>query len=202
MTTTRTAARSLRAAVLVVALLLVPAPAVLAAGTGGIEVTPVPSQVDGEAVTVFRVEVPREGSTQVPYLLSNVEDGQRTARVYVARVRKVDDNFSLDDEGSSQYASMEDRSVTLEAGEVREETFRVAPGEDGPPDSEAYAAVVVEVRNGSVVQRANTLIYLTGEPRLPLPMLILIIAVVLIGAVGAGVSVTARRSGKSRRSPC
>ncbi|MHB8961259.1 MAG: hypothetical protein ACYDAN_16735 [Candidatus Limnocylindrales bacterium] len=193
MTSTRTAARFVRAAVLVVVLLVVPVPLALAAGTGGIEITPVPSQVDGKAVTVFRVGVPREGSVQVPYLLSNVEDGPRTARVYVARVRKVDGNFSLDDEGSSPYVSMEDRSVTLEAEEVREETFRVAPGPDGPPDDEAYAAVVVEVRNGSVVQRANTLIYLTGEPRVPLPLLILIIAVLLIGVVGAGVAVTVRR---------
>ena len=193
MTSTRTAARFVRVAVLVVVLLVVPVPLALAAGTGGIEVTPVPSKVDGKAVTVFRVEVPRDGSVSVPYLLSNVEDGPRTARVYVARVRKVDGNFSLDDEGSSPYVSMEDRSVTLEAEEVREEAFRVAPGPDGPPDDEAYAAVVVEVRNGSVVQRANTLIYLTGEPRVPLPLLILIVAVLLIGVVGAGVAVTVRR---------
>lgn len=193
MTASRTAARFVWAAVLVVALLAVPTPPALAAGTGGIEVTPVPSKVDGKAVTVFRVEVPRDGSISVPYLLSNVEDGPRTARIYVARVRQVDGNFSLDDEGSSPYVSMEDRSVTLRAAEVREETFRVAAGPDGPPDDEAYAAVVVEVRNGSVVQRANTLIYLTGEPRVPLPLLILLVAALLIGVVGAGVAVTVRR---------
>lgn len=189
MTAPRTAARFLWAAVLVVVL----APSALAAGTGGIEVTPVPSKVDGKAVTVFRVEVPRDGSTSVPYLLSNVEDGPRTARVYVARVRKVDGSFSLDDEGSSPYVSMEDRSVTLQPEEVREETFRVSPGPDGPPEGEAYAAVVVEVRNGSVVQRANTLIYLTAEPRVPLPLLILLVAVGLIAVVGAGLAVTVRR---------
>lgn len=193
MTSSRTATRFLRAAVLVVALLAVPTPPALAAGTGGIEVTPVPSQVDGKAVTVFRIEVPREGSVSVPYLLSNVEDGPRTARVYVAQVREVDGNFSLDDAGSSPYVSMEDRSVTLQPEEVREEAFRVAPGPDGPPDDEAYAAVVVEVRNGSVVQRANTLIYLSPAPRVPLPALILIIAVGLIAVVGAGVAVTVRR---------
>lgn len=189
MTAPRTAARFLWAAVLVVVL----APSALAAGTGGIEVTPVPSKVDGKAVTVFRVEVPRDGSTSVPYLLSNVEDGPRTARVYVARVRKVDGSFSLDDQGSSPYVSMEDRSVTLQPEEVREETFRVSPGPDGPPEDEAYAAVVVEVRNGSVVQRANTLIYLTAEPRVPLPLLILLVAVGLIAVVGAGLAVTVRR---------
>lgn len=193
MTTSRTATRLLRAAVLVVALLAAPTVPALAAGTGGIEVTPVPSQLDGRAVTVFRVEVPRDGSVDVPYLLSNVEDGPRTARVYVARVRKVDGSFSLDDAGSSPYVSMEDRSVTLQAEEVREEAFRVAPGPDGPPDDEAYAAVVVEVRNGSVVQRANTLIYLSPAPRVPLPLLVLIVAVALVTVVGAGVAVTVRR---------
>ena len=193
MTCTRSAARTVRVALLVVALLaVVSVRGASAAGTGGIEVTPVPAVEDGQPVTTFRVEVPRDGVTEVPYLLSNVEDEPRSARIYAARVTSVDGNFSLDDAGSSPYISMEDREVTLQPGEVREETFEVSPGPDGPPDGEAYAAVVVEVRNGAVVQRANTLIYLKPAPRVPLPLLVLLVAVVLVALVGAGVAVVGR----------
>lgn len=157
-----------------------------AAGTGGIEVTPVPSQRDGKAITTFSVDVPHEGAVDVPYLLRNVEDGPRSARVYAARVTRNDGNFALDDAGSSPYVSMPDREVTLQQGEVLEEFFRVTPGPDGPPDGDAYAAVVVEVRNGSVVQRASTLIYLDAERRVSLPWLLVVLAVLLLVAAAVG----------------
>lgn len=182
------------AAIFAFAVALVAAGPGLAAGTGGIEVTPVPAQQDGQAVTTFRVQVPRDGATEVPYLLRNVEDGPRSARIYSARVLSSDGNFSLDEPDSSPYVSMPDREVTLEEGEVREESFRVTPGPDGPPDGEAYAAVVVEVRNGAVVQRANTLIYLSPGRTLPLPLLLVLLAVLLLLAVATAVALTARRA--------
>ena len=61
------------------------------------------------------------------------------------------------------------------------------------PEQEALAAVVVEVRNGVVVQRANTLIYLQAGRRIPLPLLLVVLAVVLIGGVGTAVAVLGRR---------
>ena len=168
-------------------------PSAHAAGTGGIEVTPVPGQRDGRTVTTFQVEVPHDGSVRVPYLLSNLEDEPRSARIYSARVTESSGSFALDDPDSSPYVSMPDREVTLQPEEVREEFFTVSPGDDGPPSDRAYAAVVVEVRNGAVVQRANTLIYLTAAPRVPLPLLVLVVAVVLVALVGAGVAVAGRR---------
>jgi hypothetical protein len=156
-----------------------------AAGTGGIEITPIPSQRDGTPVTTFEVEVPHDGEVEVPYRISNVEDGPRTARIYGARVLESGGNFALDEPGSSPYVSMPDREVTLEEGESREETFTVSAGEDGVPEGTEYAAVVVEVRNGAVVQRANTLIYLTAAPRVPLPLVVVGIAVVLIAVAAA-----------------
>ena len=166
-----------------------------AAGTGGIEITPVPSKKGNKAITTFRVQVPREAPLQVPYTVRNVEDGPRTARVYSARILRSDGNFILDEPGSSPYVSMPDREVTLAAGQVLEETFLVSPSPDGRHiREEAYAAVVVEVRNGAVVQRASTLIYLDPGPRVPLPLLLVGLAAALVLIPGAALTV-----GKLRR---
>lgn len=193
MTTTGRLARPVVVVVLVVLAVLLPTTAGLAAGTGGIEVTPVPAQRDGRAVTTFTVDVPGDGGVDVPYLLRNVEDGPRTARVYSAEVTSSDGNFALGEAGGSPYVSMPDREITLQAGQVLEESFRVAPGADGAPDGEAFAAVVVEVRNGAVVQRANTLIYLDAGRRVPLPLLLVGLAVVLLAVAAGAVAAVARR---------
>lgn len=159
------------------------------AGTGGLEVTP----VRDDGASTFRVEVPREGSVDVPFLLRNVDEEPRSGRVYTARVTSTDGAFALDAPDSSPYLVMPDREVTLQPGEVREQVFRVQAGPDGGPEGEEYAAVVVEVRNGSVVQRASTLVYLRGERVVPLPLLLVVLAVVLLLAAGAGVAAVARR---------
>lgn len=178
----RSAGRRLRPVLLVVVFLLLAGLALPAtgAGTGGIEITPVPSKKDGKAITTFRVDVPKDDPVRVPYTVRNVEDGPRTARVYAARVLREDGNFALDEPGSSPYVSMPDREITLAREEVLEETFLVSPGPEGRLREEAYAAVVVEVRNGSVVQRASTLIYLEPGPRVPLPLLLAGLAVALL----------------------
>lgn len=196
MTRTKSARSPLLLALFGVLLTLAPSHA---AGTGGIEVTPVPAVRDGKPVTTFEAEVPHDGRVEVPYLLSNVEDGPRTATVYSARVLQSDGSFSLDDEGSSPYVTLDKQEVTLQPGEVREESFTVHPGPDGPPEGEAFAAVVVEVRNGAVVQRANTLIYLTPGRRLPLPLVLVLVAVGLVTAAAVAVVAVGRRRRASER---
>lgn len=182
-------------AVVLVALLAALGGSATAAGTGGIEITPVPSKKGNKAITTFRVEVPRENPVRVPYTVRNVEDGPRTARVYSARILRSDGNFTLDEPGSSPYVSMPDREVSLAAGQVLEETFLVSPAPERRRfRDEAYAAVVVEVRNGAVVQRASTLIYLDPGPRVPLPLLFVGLAAALLL-----VPLTALTVGKLRR---
>lgn len=186
-----TASRTLRVAVIAVLLLLLAGPA-KAAGTGGIEVTPLPSVVDGKPATAFRVDVPSSGSVEVPYQLRNVAEEERSARIYVAAVdRDENGTFSLLDPGSSRFASMDPQSVTLAVGESREESFTIRGGE--LPDDEQLAAVVVEVTNGSIVQRASTLIYFERGRQVPLPLLLVGAAVLLVVAAGAAFSVVARR---------
>lgn len=193
-------ANSVAAALLcLAAVLLVSSPA-RAAGTGGIEVTPVPPVVDGKAVTAFRVKVPSEGTVRVPYRISNVEDGTRGARVYAAAVTEdANGSFTLGEPGTSPYVSMPDRRVELNPDEARSEVFEVRAPNGRRPEGEALAAVVVEVRNGSVVQRASTLIYLERGRQVPLPLLLVVLAVVLVLMAGAGVAVLARRRNSAAR---
>jgi hypothetical protein len=197
--TTATAAtvRPVRAvaAAVVLALLWAPA-AAYAAGTGGIEVTPVPGVVDGRQVTSFRAELPGNGTTSVTYALRNITDEPRSARIYAAAARPDGQgSFTIGDAGSSPYVSLDDRRVELEPGEVRAEEFEVeSPGDDRPNEVQ-YAAVVVEVEQGAVIQRAATLVYLEpgSATSLPLPLPLVVAAIVLIVAVGVAVAVAARR---------
>lgn len=167
-----------------------------AAGTGGIEVTPLPAVVDGEQVTAFRVELPGSGEDEVPFLLRNVEDGERSATVYAARAsRSPDGSYAVGDAGSSPYVSYERREVTLAEGEQREESFVLRRPEGDSPSGEQYAAIVIEVGNGSVVQRAATLVYIDPGTALPvsLPVLVVLVAVALALAAAAAWAVVARR---------
>lgn len=176
----------------VTAVLLQSAPA-QAAGTGGIEVTPVPPVRDGQQVTSFRVDVPSSGQEQVPFTVRNVEDGERSARVYAAAVSKAaDGTLSLGEPGSSRWVTLEAEDLTLASGQVQQRAFTVNGGEL-PDDEEVLAAVVVEVRTGSVVQRASTLVRLERGRTVPLPLLAVLAAVLLVAGAGVAVAVLGRR---------
>lgn len=200
MTLVPTARRSPRRAVVVVVLavlgsLLMTGPA-RGAGTGGIEVTPLPAMVDGEQVTAFRVELPAYGSKEVSFLLRNVEEGERTARLYAARAtQSADGSFDVGDPGSSAVVSYPTQVVTLAEGEQRVERFTVERPEGDQPSELTYSAIVVEVSNGAIVQRAATLVYVQPGRQLPapLPVLIVLVAAALIGAVAVGLALVARR---------
>jgi hypothetical protein len=163
-----------------------------AAGTGGIEVTPDPPVVDGEQATAFHVEVPDRGEQSVPFTVRNVEDEVRSARLYTAGVAQDQQGtLSLGDPGSSPFVSLRPEEITLAPGEVQQRTFTLQGGD--LHEDEDLAAVVVEVRSGSVVQRASTLVYLDSGRQLPLPLLLVVLAVVLVATAGATVATLARR---------
>lgn len=187
-----TAVRLLRAAV--VALLaslavLMPVTGVHAAGTGGIEISPYPGVVNGKQVTAFHVTVPRRGSRTVRYSLRNTTSGPKTAHLYSASASRNGKSFAIGDAGSSHYIEFPDRTVTLKGNETLLSDFTV----HGTVKDGALGAVVVEVTNGSVTQRAATLVYLTPGPVLPLPVLLVLIAVGLLLLAGGGVFFTRRR---------
>jgi hypothetical protein len=159
-----------------------------AAGTGGIEVTPIPGVVDGHQVTAFHVKVPSRGGSAVPFALRNTTNAGASARLYAAAATSDGHGgFSLGAAGSSPYVSMSDTTVTLKARELRRSDFRVHAGPDGRPGGTQYAAVVVEVRDGAVVKQAATLIYLQAGRTVPLPLLIVVLAVALLVIAATGV---------------
>lgn len=188
-----TVSRCLRtavAALLAVLAALAAPPAARAAGTGGVELSPYPGVVDGKQVTAFHVSVPRGGgTTAVRYALRNTTTSTRTARVYAASAQRSGGSWTVGDAGSSPYLAFPDRRVTLAAGEVRLASFRVHRAAEGA----SYGALVVEVANGSVTQRAATIVYLERGRRVPLPVLVVGLAVLLVAVVGSGVALARRR---------
>ncbi|HUR15234.1 MAG TPA: hypothetical protein VM097_12165 [Mycobacteriales bacterium] len=192
MTRSTTAARCLRTAVVGVLaglLVLLPSAGVQAAGTGGVELSPYPGVVDGKQVTAFHVTVPRGGgTTSVRYALRNTTNQPKSARLYAAKAQRDGGSWAVGDAGSSPYLDFPDRTVTLRAGEVQLASFTV----HGSITEEVFGALVVEVTNGSVKQRAATLVYLKPGRRVPLPVLVVGCAVLLL-LVAAGAVALARR---------
>ena len=176
----------------IVALLVALAVPASAAGTGGIDVSPYPGSVHGQQVTAFHVSVPSRGSTTVRYSLRNVTAATVDGRLYAASaVPDGHGSYVIGDAGSSPYLYLKTQQVTLTAHETRLATFTA----HGKVSGRHYAAVVLEVRNGAVVQRAATLVYLNAGRRVPLPLLILLVAfgALAVAAVAWFVVVRPRR---------
>lgn len=164
--------------------------AVQAAGTGGVELSPYPGVVDGKQVTAFHVTVPRGGgSTSVRYALRNTTTSPKSARLYAASAQRTQGSWTIGDAGSSPYLDFPDRTVSLRPNEVRIASFRV----HGEVSDKEFGALVVEVSNGSITQRAATLVYLEPGRRVPLPVLVVGAAVLLLLVAAGGVALARRR---------
>lgn len=180
----RAAVRLWWTAVLAVVLgvLLAAAPAALAAGTGGIELTPIPGLVDGRQVTAFHVDVPTSGQRTVPFALRNVAKGPRTARLYAASADSDGHgSFVIGGAGSARTIRLPERTVRLNRGEIRAGSFIVLP--DKHAHGTRYAAVVLEVQQGAIVQRAATLVYLQAGKGLSLPRVLVAVAGVFLAGI-------------------
>jgi len=157
-----------------------------AAGTGGIEVSPYPGVVDGKQVTAFHVSAPGETA----WTLRNTTAEARTGRLYAAAARPDGQGgWTIGDAGSSPYLDFPERDVTLAPHQVQVSSFRVR----GDLERPAHAALVVEVRNGSVVARAATLVYLQPAGGSGLPALPVGLAVLVLLAAGAALLAARRR---------
>lgn len=191
----RRTARSALAALGVTALVAVATAPALAAGTGGIEVTPLTTGSGGRAATAFHVDLRESGTTRVAFALRNITTGERRGRVYVASAqRSSTGEYDVGRAGSSPYVSWPEQQVTLSAGEARRETFTVGLHGHDLPKQQVYAAVVVEVANGAVVQRAATLIYLKPVRGLHLPRGLVVVAVALLLASAVTLVVVRQRA--------
>jgi mRNA-degrading endonuclease toxin of MazEF toxin-antitoxin module len=74
-------------------------------------------------------------------------------------------------------------------------TFTVRPAGEEAAAAQQYAAVVVAVSRGTIVQRAATLVYLDpdAEDRPVVPIAAAAVAAALAAAVAVAVAMTARR---------
>lgn len=170
--------RLLAAAAALVVALAAPASA---AGTGGIEVSPYPGVVDGEQVTAFHVSAPGKAA----WALRNTTAETRTGRLYAASASPDGHGgWVIGDAGSSPYLDFPERDVTLAPHQVQVSELRVR----GAVERQEHAALVVEVRNGSVVARAATLVYLQPGGGSGLPLLPVGVAVLVLLAAGAAVA--------------
>jgi hypothetical protein len=175
-------------ALTVAAALAVPAGQAQAAGTGGIEVSPYPGISDGRQVTAFHVKVPSQGDATVQYSVRNTTDHAVTGRMYAASATPDGHGgWTIGGPASTPTVGLADQKVALKPKETRVASFRVegSPGE--------HAAVVVEVKQGAVVTRAATLVYLEKGRSVPVPLLVVGAAVVLLLLVGAGLVLVRRR---------
>ncbi|MGZ6827077.1 MAG: hypothetical protein ACXVGH_09815, partial [Mycobacteriales bacterium] len=134
------------------------------------------------------------GSSAVRYSLRNTTGHVASARLFgTAASRDASGRFTIGAAGSSPYLGFADQQVTLQPHETRLATFSVHPGPHGRPAGKAYAALVVEVRNGSVIQQAATVVYLEPGRTIPLPLLVVLVAVAVLVLAGLAVLVTSRR---------
>lgn len=177
--------RRLLAATLLLLLALPAAPS-QAAGTGGIEVSPYPGVVGGRQVTAFHVS---DGSATVQYSLRNTTGKAVKGRMYAASATPDGNGgWTIGDAGSTTELDLADQQVSLAPKETRLASFRTR----FTGDHAVHAAVVVEVKQGAVVSRAATLVYLSPGDAVPMPVLVVASAVLLLLLAGAGV-VWARR---------
>lgn len=184
---TSPAARVVAGLVLVLA---VWAPSAQAAGTGGIEVDPYPGVVNGHQVTAFHVKVPTRGNATVRYSLRNTTAAKVSGRLYAASaVSDGHGGWTVGEAGSSTYLRFTDRTVNLSPHEVRLASFTA----HGSVHGKKYAAIVVEVKKGAVVSRAATLVYLTRGRVVPLPVLLVGVAVLLLLVAGGAIALARRR---------
>jgi len=147
---------SFAAGLAVAAALISYAPAASAAGTGGVELTPIPT-VDshGKAVTAFHVH----SGAETRFALRNLTNHAATVRIYAAAAtRSSVGAYSIGAAGSARWVELPTQTVTLPAHAVQYRSMHIAS--KGIPPKTSYGAVVVEQVRGNVAQRAATLVYL------------------------------------------
>ena len=130
-------------------------PAASAAGTGGVELTPIPT-VDshGKAMTAFHTH----RGAQARFALRNLTNHAATVRVYAAAAtRSASGGYAIGAAGSASWVDVPAQSVTLPAHAIEYRSMRI---HKDIPKGTAYGAIVVEQARGNVAQRAATLIYL------------------------------------------
>ena len=152
-----------------------------AAGTGGIELNPVPAVTSaGQPVTAFRLSLRPGGVAHQQMLLRNGQAADASARIYAASATaSPSGEYSIGGPGTAPWIGLQPFTVSLQPGQQQTVAFTVHR-----PPAGVSGALVVEVAKGSITQRAATLVLVTREgadPTLPLALVVLA-AALLVGS--------------------
>jgi hypothetical protein len=183
----------LAAAVVTTLATLVSVPAAFAAGTGGVELTPLPTvDSQGHPVTAFHVAP----GASARFALRNLTTHPATVLVYAAAAtRSPSGAYAVGGPGSARWIAFPDRTVTLAPHAVQLVGFRL---NRAIPKGSKYGAIVLEQRDGMVVQRAATLVYLTA-PGTPLKTAERALLPILVAGLLIGAAVAAHRRVRAHR---
>ena len=167
------------------------APAATAAGTGGVELTPLPTvDAHGHPVTAFHVA---PGGT-AKFALRNLTDHAVTVRMYgAAATKSASGAWSVGRAGSADWLDLPAQDVTLAPHAIQTRSFTIA--KHGIAKGVTYGAVVLEQSHGTVVERAATLVYLKSASALP--KVERAVLPVVVAAALIGVAVVAQRRVRS-----
>src|SRR3954471_11324895 len=167
-----------------------------AAGTGGVELTPV-APTDG---TAFHVVASAGHPGVLAFELRNISGAPAEAHLYPAAVSRTGTAYSVSSSGTASWIALPDQIVHLDAGESRHFEASVDSAA-APPGQVVYGAVVQEnLGDVAVRRRVATLVYLTRHERggPPTPLAWLVLATMLLGAAALAVVLQAARQGDNR----
>ena len=131
------------------------------------------------------MEVPRNGTTSTGFGLLSEATATVAVRLYAAdAARKPDGTFTVGDSRGASWVRLSDQAVSLSPGEARHFRFEVTDPAV-PEGTEAYAAVVEEIPQGSITLRSATIVYARvakrpGLLRRHLPLVLVVVALVVM----------------------
>ena len=168
-----------------------------AAGTGGIELTPLPAfDAGGHLITAFHVSLPAGGVAHEHFELRNLNDVTHTEQLYAAAAAtNGHGGYTIGGPGSAGWIGLADQSVTL--GPHAAKLFSFDVHRHGTPVGPlVYGAIVQVDITTSVVRRVAVLVYLSepGPGRVVPIALAVLAALVLLGA--AALVARSRRSNR------
>lgn len=168
-----------------------------AAGTGGIELTPLPAfDSSGHLVTAFHVSLPADGVGHEAFELRNLTSTAHSEEIYAASAAHQGGGYAIGSPGSAPWIDLPDQTVTL--APHSSQVFHFSVHRRGAPVGPLVYGAVVQVDRTSpaLVTRVATLVYLSepGPSRVVPIILVAVAAALVLGAAGLTV-MRSRRPG-------
>jgi hypothetical protein len=173
-----------------------------------------PAMAVGADGVSMQVDVPRDGDRRVPMLVDgspatgelrirNRNEEERTVSLFAVRANQQEPggSVSLGAKGTAPWIGLDDRELTLAPGEMLTVPLELNPsGVPKDTDGRLPTAFVLEVARGeTVVLQAVSLLSVTGAEAPGMSWIWVLIAALMLLAVGARAVVEWRRQSRTRR---